>query len=347
MSKMKIIVLCLLVAGVMTGCGWADVGSFVSALGDTVVQHADDLDQATESFRQNLEDRGLNPDDYVLPEPSTPITSTVPVTTTVPVTDTIPANPALTAPPITEVNDPGECHLTGAGLILAMRENDDGGWVFDPMHPETLVPNVGYTDRSDLSGCNFLVQGQKNPDEHIGNIWVLRDVFSTGSYDLSWLEMNGTFLCSNCSVWAFPAGWNMQTFGAPEGDPIAGAYVTDLRDNMVNNITSPHDWPIWLHLTTGEVLVYAPNETAGIQTGPSCVGLTEPQLVKVTGIVGESVYVGSLGETECWSVGWFDGSNEYETWFGAADNVQFETVEYWLMPGDWDEQMVVDWANNQ
>lgn len=260
----------------------------------------------------------------------------------------IPSTPTLeptSLPTFTPVAAPvGECSLTDHGVILALVQKDDH-WVFDPANPKVLDADGNFIDRPDLAGCNFIMQGQKDPSVEIGNLWVLRDVFTNGTFALSHLEADGTFVCSNCSGWAFPTKWNMETWNAPEGQGVVYSFVSELRDNMLKNVTSPHNWPIVVNFTDGSFITYEPSQTAGIETGPSCKGLTEPQRIRVTGIVGQDPpYVGSLGETECWSVAWVDNSSSPVVWQGAYDNFEFAQVEYWLMPAEFNEESTKNWA---
>lgn len=237
-----------------------------------------------------------------------------------------------------------ECSLKDGGLILALQQSGEH-WVLNPSTLQVLDDAGNYVDRPDLSGCNLITQGQKDPSEEVGHIWILRDVFSTKSYNVSYLETDGTFICSNCSAWVFPTTWNMETWDAPEGEPVAGMYLTDLRKNMQENVNTPHDWPITIHYTDGTSKTWEPGETAGVETGATCNGLESPERVKVTGIVGDG-YVGSLGETGCWNVAWVDGSSEPKVWEGAYDNFEIKKeVVYFLMPWGWDEKMTKEWAD--
>lgn len=273
------------------------------------------------------------------PSPTTAPTTVAPAATTAPTLEPTPSPTATTVPaPV------GECSLTDHGVILALVQDGDH-WVFDPANPKVLDASGNLVDRPDLAGCNLIMQGQKDPSVEIGYLWVLRDVFTTHDYSLSHLEANGTFICSNCSGWAFPTTWNMETWNAPEGQGVVYMFVSELRVNMINNVSSPHNWPIIVNFTDGTSNTYAPSETAGIETNASCKGLTEPQRIRVTGIVGQDPpYVGSLGETECWSVAWVDNSSSPVVWQGAYDNLEFTQVEYWLMPAEFDEASTNNWA---
>ena len=237
-----------------------------------------------------------------------------------------------------------ECSLTDHGLILALTQVGDK-WVFNPAAPQVLDGDGNIVDRPDLVGCNLLAQGQKDPSVEEGHLWVIRDEFTRKSPEMSYLEADGTFVCSNCAAWAFPKTWNMSTWNAPEGQGVVYMFVTDLRTNMTQNVTTPHDWPIFAHLIDGTTITYNPGQTAGVETGATCKGLAEPQRIRVTGIVGEK-FVGSLGETGCWSVAWKDGASEYQAWNGAYDNFEFTQVEYWLMPFEFDETATRNWADN-
>lgn len=271
------------------------------------------------------------------PSPTTQPATEAPVSTLAP-TD-IPA-PLSTFTPVPA--PVGECSLTDHGQILALVQDGDH-WVLDLANIQVLDAAGNFIPMPSYNGCNIIVQGQKDPDIHEGHIWVLRDVFSNHNYNLSYLEADSTFVCSNCSAWAFPVTWNMETWDASEGDPVAGMYLTDLRKNMQENANTRHDWPIIVHYTDGSSDTFAPGETAGIQTGPSCKGLTEPQRVRVTGITSQN-YVGSLGESDCFSVAWVDNSTTPVVWQGAYDNFEFAQVEYWLMPAEFDQNLTNVWA---
>lgn len=275
-----------------------------------------------------------------------PATAAPAATETLLPTQTLPApatsEPTLeptTLPTFTPAAPAGECSLTDHGVILALVQKDDR-WVFDPANPKVLDAAGNFVDRPDYAGCNFVMQGQKDPSVEIGNLWVLRDVFTNHNYSLSYLEADSTFICSNCIGWAFPTKWNMETWDAPEGQGIVYSFVSELRDNMLKNLTSPHNWPIVVNFTDGSSNTYAPSQTAGIETGPSCKGLAEPVRIRVTGIVDQdlSTFVGSLGETGCWSLAWVDGSSDYMIWNGAYDNLEFKTIVYLLIPDTFNEE---------
>lgn len=198
----------------------------------------------------------------------------------------------------------------------------------DSTHPELNAD-------ADLSGCTFVIEGRKDLiEEH--HIWILVPG------DIKYLDPDKMFRAKEFSAYAYPNDWNVEDFSAAK-PPIAAEFVDAKRINMQQN---GYDWPIFVHLSSGNVLEFEKGDKVGAKLPNHC-DFAEPARLNVAGVY-DSVskdFNASIGADGCWTAAKVDG--QWRHWRNALDNVQFSLIEAWLMPSSWTVDLVEAWIAKQ
>ncbi|BCX14320.1 MAG: hypothetical protein KatS3mg088_003 [Patescibacteria group bacterium] len=253
------------------------------------------------------------------PEPTVVLPSQAIVPTPAPRT-----TPVATAP----------CILVQSGVQLKVdQKTDSGWWEFDPAKA-VRVGDRAHPDAS-LAGCPVIIEGRKDlAEEH--HIWILMP--GNNRY----LDSDGVFRARELSAWAYPSSWNLDDFSAAK-PPIVAEFV----DAKVNNMkANGYSWPIFVHLSDGTTLQFKPGDKVGAVLPSNC-DFAEPSRINVTGVYDTSTktFKASIGAEGCWTAARIDG--DWVSWQNARDNVQFSSIEAWLMPLTWDKTQIDEWISQQ
>lgn len=224
------------------------------------------------------------------------------------------------------------------GVQLEVKKLINTDWEFDPSHASRVAGDITHPELkadADLSGCPILIEGRKilNQEHHI---WILIPG------DKLYLDADGVFRAKEFSAWAYPSNWNMEDFSTAKA-PIAGEFV----DAKVNNMkANDYSWPIFVHLSDGTTLQFKPGDKVGAVLPNNC-NFAEPSHLNVTGVYDSSnkTFDASIGAEACITAAKINGS--WFSWHDAKDNVQFSTIEAWLMPSTWDQTQIDAWIAKQ
>lgn len=185
-------------------------------------------------------------------------------------------------------------------------------WVFDP----------------NVTGCLILFEGRLDTSK-VHHIYILRGAEAEEMYN----GEDGKFRYMEGSLWFYGRGTDMVQMSQEFHDAK--------RINMQRN---GYDWPIWVHGADGNVMEYPAGTLLNVELPNNCQ-FAAPQRVSVHGIydAGTGNFNASIGAEGCTTVAWVNG--EVTQWQNALDNVEFTTIEAWLMPGLWDATQVQAWIN--
>ncbi len=214
------------------------------------------------------------------------------------------------------------CQLTDKGIQLEAIARNDGKWMIN----------------RNVSACNMIFEGRLDQSQN-HHILVLR---APEGVNHQAFDADGNFIFSEGSLWAYPSHWNMQDFSTAK-PPIAAEFVSAKRLNMQAN---GYDWPIIVHQTDGNTLVFPPGVKVEGVTLPNNCDFSGPQLIQVAGVYDpqKDYFVASIGAQGCTTVALLD--NQVVQWEGARDGVTYRKVKAWLMPADYSQQQTDVFKNS-